>query len=606
MKYYNKINSPSDIKKLSYDELNECAAEIRNKIIETVNIRGGHLASNLGVVELTLALHYVFDCPNDKIVWDVGHQSYTHKIITGRKDKFSFLRTNDGISGFPSPGESPYDCFLTGHSSTSLSAALGFALSRDRQKQSNNVIAVIGDGALTGGMAYEALNQIGESQTKMIIVLNDNKMSISENVGAISTYLNKLRLSGKYGQIKRNVKKAVSAFPFFGDNLVDAMEKGKDRLKGLVLSNKIFESLGIKYLGPFDGHNIQELIEVFNGAKNFDKPVLLHVCTEKGRGDVIAENNPSKFHGVGSIAETDKNEYSFSSAVGNFLCKVAESEDNLAVITAAMRDGLGLNEFSQKHRDKFYDVGIAEQHAVTLAAAMAASGLKPYFAVYSTFLQRAFDQVLHDVCLQSLPVRFLIDRAGAVGADGKTHQGLYDLSYLSMMPGMTVCTPKDIPELVEILKWSLNFEAPLAIRYPKSCEINFDTGNKIELGRWEKLVSSDSGVHILAVGSRMLKIACELNNVNIYNAIFVKPFDEAVLNDINNKGELIITLEDNVYSGGFGQRVRDYYGNNLKANLETIAHPDKIIDNRDVKSTLERSGLNRENILRIIKKYTCK
>ena len=468
MKFWDKINSPSDLKQLNIEELGLYAEEIRQKIIETVNIRGGHLASNLGIVELTLALHYVFDCPTDKFIWDVGHQCYTHKILTERRDLFASLRANDGISGFPSPSESKYDAFLAGHSSTSLSAALGFAISRDRQKQSNNVIAIIGDGALTGGMAYEALNQIGESQSGMIIVLNDNKMSISENVGAMSRYLNKLRLSGKYHTLKRNVKKAVSALPFFGDKLVYAMDRGKNKLKSLILSNKIFESLGIRYLGPFDGHDIQELIEIFSSVQNTDKPVLIHVCTEKGRGDFTAQNNPSKFHGVGSIAEKDKNEYSFSSEVGKFLLKAAETEERLAVITAAMRDGTGLKFFAEKYPDLFYDVGIAEQHAVTFAAALAASGMKPYFAVYSTFLQRAFDQVLHDVCLQKLPVRFLIDRSGAVGADGKTHQGIYDLSYLSLMPGMTVCTPKDIPEFIDILQWSLDFNRPLAIRYPKS------------------------------------------------------------------------------------------------------------------------------------------
>lgn len=604
MKYFDKINSPTELKSLNEDELKIYSEEIREKIIETVNIRGGHLASNLGVVELSVALHYVFDCPEDKIIWDVGHQCYAHKIITGRKDGFEKLRTNGGISGFPSPKESKFDAFLAGHSSTSLSAALGFALARDRLSQTHNIVAVIGDGALTGGMAYEALNEIGETQTKMIIVLNDNKMSISENVGAMSKYLNRLRLSGRYRELKRNVKRAVSALPFIGDGLVGAIDKSKDKIKGLFIPNKIFESLGIKYVGPFDGHDISDLIEVFESAKKCDKPILIHVCTEKGRGDTVAENNPSKFHGIGSIADSDKNEYSFSAEIGKFFCNIAESEKKLAVITAAMRDGTGLKEFSLKYPEYFYDVGIAEQHAVTMAAGMAMAGLKPYFAVYSTFLQRGFDQILHDVCLQSLPVRFLIDRAGAVGADGKTHQGIYDLSYLSMMPGMTVCTPKDVPELTKILQWSLHFDAPLAIRYPKSCLKIYNTDNEIHLGKWEKLVTAASNVYIIAAGNRMIDVAVSIENVNVYNALFIKPLDEEVLKSLNCKGNLIITLEDNVASGGFGEAVRNFYGETPDAIIVTLSHPDKINDNRNIESTLEMSGLNRENILRIIKKYT--
>lgn len=597
-----KIKSPQDLKRLDISELSEAADSIREKIIATVENNGGHLSSNLGAVELTVALHYVFDCPDDRIVFDVGHQSYAHKIITGRADNFDGLRKNGGISGFPRPDESEYDVFTAGHASTSLSVALGFAES-DRQKgEKRRTVAVIGDGALTGGMAYEALNAIGSEKLPVIIVLNDNEMSISKNVGAMSKYLTRLRASKKYSRLKSEIRRAVSIIPLFGDGAIHALEKGKALLKRIVLSGKVFEGMGITYCGPFDGHNIGELVDVFSQMKNKDAPVLVHVITDKGHGLRSAKVDPAHSHGISSVNASDSALY--SDVIGKFLIKAADSDGRIMAVTAAMSIGTGLEEFALTHPEKFKDVGIAEEHAVTYCAALAAGGMKPYFAVYSTFLQRGFDQLIHDVCIGNYPVTLCIDRAGVVGSDGVTHQGVFDLSYLLLMPNMTVMCPTDGAELEAMLEFSVGFGAPLAIRYPKSYVYTRDHA-PIEYGKWETVKKSQSNVYVLCSGGRTLDIAekaSKTRNMNIVNCRFAKPLDTKFLKSINKRGNIVVTMEDNVARGGFGESVLAYLngiGNNVECRI--IAHKDEFIDDRDVDSSLAESGLAVENLTKLIK-----
>lgn len=598
----NSVNSPSDLKKLTHSQLKDYASEVREYIIESVNNKGGHLASNLGTVELSIALHYVFDCPTDKILWDVGHQSYTHKIITGRRDGFANLRENGGISGFPKISESEYDAFTMGHASTSLSLGLGLARAREINGEDYKIVSVIGDGAFTGGMAFEAVNDIGASHAKMIIILNDNKMSISKNVGAFSNYLAKLRLSKSYVTLKYNIKKGAQALPFFGDKIYSALDKTKDTVKSLFQTNKMFEALGIKYYGPFDGHNILNIIQILQQVKDEERPVILHMVTDKGRGYLDAENNPSKFHGVAPVASVCEN--SFGKILSEFLLNNAPINPKIVAITAAMKDGTGLNEFGDKYPERCLDVGIAEQHAVTLAAGLAAGGCKPYFAVYSTFLQRAYDQILHDVCINNLPVTFCIDRAGTIGADGVTHQGLFDLSYLTSIPNMTVCAPKDGQEFYNILEWSKSFNAPLSIRYPKSFEQKFKTCDSIILGKWEVIKTAKSNIYILACGNRMLGLGDKIDNVTLVNARFVKPLDTKYLDTINKKGNLIITLEDNVLKGGFGESVLSYLNTlGLKAKINSLGYPDKFIDNYNLDNSFLENGITKKAIEEIIKIY---
>lgn len=471
-----KYQDFDSIKSMSINELNQFSYEIREFLIDNVSKTGGHLASNLGVVELTLSIFNVFDLNKDKVIWDVGHQAYVHKILTGRKDKFNTLRQYGGLSGFPKICESPYDVFETGHSSTSISAALGMARARDIKGENNKVIAVIGDGALTGGMALEALNDLGFNKTDLIIILNDNQMSIAENVGGMSSYLSKVRLDPTYNKLKKEVNNTLNKIPNVGKGMARSLERVKNGIKQMIVPGMLFENLGIKYLGPIDGHDIKELSKVMKMAKNINGPVLIHTITKKGKGYAYAEKKPDKFHGIGPF-DCDSGEVNsktcltYSKVFGEELTKIAKEDKKVVAITAAMKDGTGLRKFGETFPKRFFDVGIAEQHAVTLAAGIATEGLKPVFAVYSTFLQRAYDQILHDICIQNLPVVLGIDRAGIVGSDGETHQGIFDLSYLSSLPNMTIIAPKCLEEMGIMLRWALNQNSPVAIRYPRGGDI---------------------------------------------------------------------------------------------------------------------------------------
>ncbi len=596
MSFWEKINGPVDLKKLSIKELSEYSDELRRHIIDTSVSCGGHLASNLGVIELTVALHYVFDCPSDKIVWDVGHQCYAHKIITGRRRFFdeNTLRKNGGISGFPSPAESNCDCFVSGHSSTSLSVVSGLIKARKIKNESHNIIAVIGDGAFTGGMVYEALNDIGASGEPAIIILNDNDMSISHNVGAINKYFNSLRLSKRYLRLKSDLKKGVSSVPFFGEELHKGLLKVKDGVKSVLIKEKMFEQFGLKYYGPYDGHSIEDLIDIFNAAKNKSTPIILHLITQKGHGYNEAEHNPEKYHGISPPG--NKKTLEFSTVVGDTLKEMAMKDGRVIALTAAMASGTGLERFASAFPDRYFDVGIAEQNAVTLSAAMAKEGLKPYFAVYSTFLQRGFDQVIHDVCIQKLPVTFLLDRSGVVGADGVTHQGIFDLSYLSLIPNMTIIAPKDTDELRQVMLWSTSFSSPLAIRYPKSCKQTF-TEAEISLGKWQVLKSLKSNVYILAAGSRAVEIAMETEGATVINSLFIKPLDVQLLAKLDREDNVLITVEDNVLNGGFGSLV--YLAVN-RCKVIRLGHNDEFIFNLSIHDSLKNSGLTTENLQKII------
>ena len=602
-----------DIKKMTLEELDNLAKDIRTFLIDKVSKTGGHLASNLGVVELTLSLFNAFDVDRDKIVFDVGHQSYIYKILTGRKEKFDSLRQLGGISGFPKRNESIYDCFDTGHSSTSISATLGMARARDLKNKKNNIIAVIGDGALTGGMALEALNDVGYSKTNLIIILNDNQMSIDKNVGGMSTYLSKLRVDPRYNKLKDEFNSTMERTSV-GKGIVYSIDKFKGSIKHMVVPEMLFEDMGIKYLGPIDGHDIKEMSKVMNLAKNIQGPVLIHAITKKGKGYSFAEDNPNKFHGIGpfssdsgELSSSSKNNY--SKVFGDELLKIAKEDENVVAITAAMPDGTGLKKFAEAYPERFFDVGIAEQHAVTLAAGMAASGIKPVFAVYSTFLQRAFDQILHDVCIQNLPVVFAIDRAGIVGEDGETHQGVFDISYLSCMPNMTILAPKSMEELRPMLRWSLNQDSPVAIRYPRGGDmdgISFEplTLDKIKKGRWERLRSGDDVV-IIATG-KMVQMAekaaiiLEKSNINvtIINACFIKPIDKRMIKDLVDNNKIIITLEDNVISGGMGSEILNYIstlGSSIK--FKSLGFVDEFINQGDIKSLYKKYNLDPEGIV---------
>lgn len=590
-KIIEQVNSPDELKKLNIKELGEYADEVRELIVETVKRRGGHLASNLGTVELTIALHYVFDCPTDKLLFDVGHQTYTHKIITGRRDKFSELRTDGGITGFPNADESDCDVVTTGHSSTSLSVGLGLARARDLAGEKYNVVTVIGDGAFTGGMTFEALNDIGAHKEKMIIVLNDNKMSISKNVGAFAEYLSKLRLSKRYNTIKYDIKRGVGALPFFGDKIVDFLDKAKDDVKASLLPNKFFENLGIKYYGPFDGHEIGSLIDVLTRLKNNKGPVLLHVVTNKGNGVDEVMEQPDKYHGVSPHADVPSHEITFSSVVSKELCRLAANDNKVIAVTAAMSIGTGLKEFAAAYPDRYFDVGIAEEHAAAMCAGFAASGYKPFFAVYSSFWQRAFDQTITDICIDNRPVTFLIDHAGAVGCDGVTHQGAFDLAALSMIPNMTVMQPKDGAELADMISFAASYNAPLAIRYSKSYDYDFDEHTGIESLRWERLACSDSNVIVLAVGNRAIKAALGLRGATVVNARVVKPLDVEYLDSLND-GAIVITVEDGIVRGGFGESVRAYFSQKRRAiEVVTIGYDDKFIQTLDEIKILESGGL---------------
>ena len=612
-KFLDSMKFPEDIKCLNNGELNTLSDEIREFLIDSVSKTGGHLASNLGVVDLTISLFKSFDIENDKIVWDVGHQSYVHKILTGRKDKFDKLRKKDGISGFPKRNESKYDAFDTGHSSTSISAALGMARARDIKGDDNKVIAVIGDGALTCGMAFEALNDLGYNKTDMIIVLNDNQMSISPNVGGISRYLNKLRMEPGYNKLKKDINSTLSTSDI-GKSLINSLSKIKGSIKQLVVSDMFFEDMGIKYIGPIDGHDIEGMNEVFSKVKEIKGPVLIHTITHKGKGYELAEKSPSKFHGVspfdlesGEPFAVQKKNY--SKVFGETIIKLASEDKDIVAITAAMPDGTGLKDYAVKYPDRFFDVGIAEQHAVTLAAGMACSGLKPVFAVYSTFLQRGYDQVVHDVCIQNLPVVFCIDRAGIVGDDGETHQGIMDISYLGMIPNMTVVAPKCLEEVEPLLKWAINKKTPVAIRYPRGGDIinSMIPITEVKEGKWEQITSGE-GVAIIATG-KMVSYAIKAKellserglNPSIINATFIKPLDYELLCELASKGFKLVTVEDNMENGGLGSMIVSYLNNKgLSAKIKTLAYNDQFIEQGNVDVIYAENGLDENGIAKAV------
>ena len=611
----------SEIKKMSDDELNDFASEIREFLIEKVSKCGGHLASNLGIVELTLSLYKVFDFNSDKLIWDVGHQAYVHKILTGRKDKFDSLRKYGGISGFPKKSESKFDMFETGHSSTSISAALGMARARDISKDKYNVVAVIGDGALTGGMALEALNDAGYNKTKLIIILNDNQMSISKNVGGMSKYLNKIRLDPKYNKMKENINNFLNKIPNVGSSMSKSLEKFKNGIKQMVIPvtvpGMLFEDIGIKYLGPIDGHNIKELSKVLNMAKDFNGPVIIHVITKKGKGYEYAENNPDKFHGIGPFDASNgqtcvSSENTYSHAFGEEMVKLASKDRNIVAITAAMRDGTGLKDFSIKFPERFFDIGIAEQHAVTLAAGMASQGLRPVFAVYSTFLQRAYDQILHDVCMQKLPVVFAIDRAGIVGEDGETHQGVFDISYLSSMPNMTIMSPKCTGELKYMLRYAILQNFPIAIRYPRGGDISNDLIPKeeFETGKWEVL-HKEGKIAIIACGkmvqvAEMVRKRLSLHSIKctVISACFIKPIDYDILKKLAFEDFTIVTVEDNVLHGGMGSMIVEYLNSiNKSVKVLTLGYKDEFIPHGNVDILYKLYKLDEKGITESILKF---
>ena len=614
-KYLDKVNSPKDVKNMNVEEMDFLAKDIRKFLVRSISQTGGHLASNLGVVELTLALHKVFDSPKDKIVWDVGHQSYVHKIITGRKDDFVSLRQFNGLSGFPKENESPHDIFDTGHSSTSISVAQGVACARDIKKEDGSVIAVIGDGSITGGMALEALNHLGYTNTDMIVILNDNEMSIDKNVGGMSRHLSGIIRNSTANKVKDEVEKILNVAP--GGKLISkTANKFKDSIIGKFVPQEcaFFDSIGIKYYGPIDGHNTKELIEMLNKARTKKGPVLLHVITKKGKGYRHAEDQPHKYHGVSKfdIKEGVKNSSSksISSAVGEKLISMADRDNRVVAITAAMPSGTGLNLFENRYPNRYYDVGIAEQHATTFAAGLAKNGMKPYFAVYSSFLQRGYDQVIHDVCITKKPVTFLIDRAGIVGNDGETHHGMFDLSYLNTIPNITVMAPKDSKELDLMMDLSLTMDSPVAIRYPRGNCYYLEMGlyEPIKIGSYEVL-SKGEDILILSIGT-MVKHALEAkkilleSNINpmIVNARFLKPIDESLLSELFGKYKKVVTIEDNVVTGGFGSRINKFIiDNDFKVNITNIAIPEEFVPHGNADELYESVGLSPRKIAQIIK-----
>lgn len=595
--YLERINEPNDIQKLNIDELEVLAEEIRSFLVEKVSKTGGHLASNLGVVELTIAMHMNYNLPKDKIIWDVGHQSYTHKLLTGRRSGFDELRKYGGMSGFPKRKESACDAFDTGHSSTSISAGLGYVCARDIQNEDYQVVSVIGDGSLTGGMAYEALNNAANLKSNFVIVLNDNKMSISKNVGGMSKYLDTLRTDPAYSDLKNAVEAAISSIPLKGDAMVERIKKTKSSIKQLFVPGMFFEDMGIKYLGPVDGHDIRALIRAFKDAKRVNGPVLLHVLTTKGKGYVPAEDDPSKFHGTGPyIIETGEalakdGKDSNTSVFSKVMLDLGQKDEKLVAITAAMEDGTGLSAFHRRFPERFFDVGIAEEHAVTFAAGLAAAGLHPVFAVYSSFLQRGFDQMIHDVCLQNLPVVFAIDRAGLVGSDGETHQGVFDLSYLSMIPNMTVMAPKNKWELADMLRFAVKLGTPVALRYARGTAYEgfHEYREPILFGKSEMIYEEDS-IALLCVGNMFETGANVYENLHamgyhcsLVNARFVKPIDEELLTELSTKHRLIVTIEENVRAGGYGEKVQEFISDHrLPLHTLTIAIPDEYVEHGNV------------------------
>ena len=613
MKILNNVNYPEDVKKLNIKEKNILAEEIREKLISLVSKTGGHLASNLGVVELTIALHSVYNAPIDKIIWDVGHQTYVHKMLTGRKDKLESLRKLDGLAGFPKTNESIYDDFNTGHSSTSISIGLGFSRVRDIKKENHKVVAVIGDGALTGGMALEALNDLGSSETDMLVILNDNEMSISKNVGGISLMLSKIRTQKLYVNTNVRGKRRISKIPVFGKKIVKLVQKTKRSIKQFVIPKMYFEDIGFRYLGPVDGHDIEELENMLKLAKAQSGPILLHVITKKGKGYEPAEKNPDKFHGISKFdiktgEKLEKSKKDYSKAFGEKLVELAEKNKKIVAITAAMKDGTGLNEFAEKFPERFFDVGIAEGHAVGLAAGIAKAGMIPFVPVYSSFLQRAYDQLVHDVSIQNLPVVICADRAGIVGNDGETHQGLLDMSFTKTIPNFTIMAPKDFNELGEMLEFASNLCSPVLIRYPRGGEeLSFEKTEKITLGNVEVL-EEGKDIVIIAIGkmvARAKKIVDSLKtsgiNIKLINARFLKPINKDKLIEEVKDAKKIITIEDGTIVGGLGEEIEKILvSEKIYLDVIKFAYPDTFIKQGAVSEIEERFGMDKENIEKLI------
>lgn len=612
-----QIEKENDIKKIAKEDYDALAEEIRQFLIEKISETGGHLGSNLGTVELTMALHLALDLPQDKIVWDVGHQSYTHKLLTGRREGFTTLRKFHGMSGFPKRKESDCDSFDTGHSSTSISAGLGLVKARDFKGEESTIVSVIGDGSLTGGMAYEALNNASRLDTNFIVVLNDNNMSISENVGGISSYLNNVRTANSYLDLKEGVHKALGNSDR-GNFLTAKIRKIKSSVKSLVIPGMFFEDMGITYLGPVNGHDITSMIKVIREAQRVKGPVLIHVITQKGKGYVPAERHPARFHGAEpfeietGLPKNPRTTANYTDIFSTVMCKLGQRNEKVVAITAAMPDGTGLKRFKNMYPDRFFDVGIAEEHAVTFAAGLAAGGMKPVVAIYSSFLQRAYDQILHDVCIQKLPVVFALDRAGLVGSDGETHQGIFDLSYLSCIPGMHIMAPKNKWELSDMLKFAVDFDGPIAVRYPRG---EAYAGLKeyrapIVYGKSEWLYE-ETEIALLAVGS-MVKTAEEVRmrlkdggyGCSLVNARFVKPIDEEMVKKAAAGHKLLVTLEENVASGGFGEKVRNCLSaNRLSVPVLSIHIPDAYVEHGSVELLKKEIGMDTESILMQIKQY---
>ena len=615
----NQINEPNDIKKIDPREYRLLAKEIRQFLVHKISMTGGHLASNLGAVELTMALHLCLDFPNDSLVWDVGHQSYTHKLLTGRKEGFDTLRQFGGMSGFPKRSESNCDAFDTGHSSTSISLAIGMAKARELKKEKNNVFAVIGDGALSGGMAFEALNNAARLKSNLVIVLFDNQMSISKNVGGMSKYLGNIRTSTNYTEFKEDVETKLRK-SHIGNALADSIKGAKDAVKRLFVPGMLFEDMGITYIGPIDGHDVKQMVSAFESASKMQKAVIVHVCTKKGKGYLPAEEDPSAFHGIAPFKPSDgtlknKEKYlTYTYVFSRKLVELADKDEKIVAISAAMPSGTGLNRMAERFPDRFFDVGIAEEHAVTFAAGMASKGMKPVVAIYSTFFQRAYDQILHDVCIGRLPVIFAVDRAGLVGSDGETHQGMFDRSYFNSMPNMTVMAPKNVLELEKMLEFAAGFDGPIAIRYPRGKAYTglkkYDT--KIEYGKSEK-ITDGVDIALLAVGS-MVETAVKVRkillqhgiDVTIVNARFVKPLDEEMLSDIGRNHRYIITMEEGILTGGFGESVSHWYQENAPQMpfIRNIALPDKFIEHGSVEMLKKKYKIDAEGIAEKIMDFT--
>lgn len=614
-----EINYPADIRKLSIAELGKLAQEIRNLIIQTVASTGGHLASSLGTVELTLALHYVFNTPQDKIVWDVGHQAYAHKIITGRKDVFPTLRKKSGISGFPRREESPYDTFNVGHSGTSISAASGFTEANCLKGISRKIIAVIGDGSMTTGMAFEGLNWAGDRKKDLIIILNDNEMSISPNVGALSSYLNRVLTGHTVTKLKTDIKNFLKNIPGIGDHIVKLSQQVEESLKTFVVPGALFEELGFTYVGPLEGHTLEHLIANLENIKDLSEPVLVHVITKKGKGYKFAEEKPLNYHGISSFdVETGQTLPSasgnptYTEVFGKTIVRLAQNDSRIVAITAAMCDGTGLDQFSQEFPKRFYDAGIAEQHAVTFAAGLAVEGFIPVVAIYSTFLQRAYDQILHDVCLQKLPVIFALDRAGIVGEDGATHQGIFDYAYLRSIPNIIVMAPKDENELQHMLKTAVNCQCPVALRYPRGrgTGVTLDTDLKtLAIGKGEVL-REGTDLAIFAIGATVYPVLAAAEylsgegiNIKVINARFVKPLDAELLSQTAKEIKKIMTVEENVLQGGFGSAVLEMFAENKLPGVQVkrLGIPDEFVEHATQAQLRQKYGLDEDGIIRAIR-----